>query len=141
MNHLYRFLYLGYVTVWLLNECKYLGRIDYTTIVGNGNYALINELIIGNFLFGAVGMMISLLIMSSQKTGVYLIFTCSIGLAVAAGTLYLDSSVTGNAGQAHMESTLAFFAWLMPLVILSWSGILKDLGAAIFNHKNKRDDR
>jgi hypothetical protein len=89
--HLYRCLYLGYATIWLLNEYKYLGRIDYATPVGNGNYALnyalINELIIGNLLFGAIGIAISLLIGSSQKTWLYFIYTCTIGLAIAIATL------------------------------------------------------
>ncbi|WP_310486726.1 hypothetical protein [Chamaesiphon sp. VAR_69_metabat_338] len=141
MNHLYRFLYLGYVIIWLLNESKYLGRIDYTSIVGKGNYALIHELIIGNLLFGTIGLMISVLIGSSQKTNIYFICTCAIGLAVAAGTLYLDSSVTGNAGQAHMDSVLALFAWLLPWVGFGWRGIIKDLAAAIFKQHKKPKDR
>jgi hypothetical protein len=143
--HLYRCLYLGYATIWLLNEYKYLGRIDYATPVGNGNYALnyalINELIIGNLLFGAIGIAISLLIGSSQKTWLYFIYTCTIGLAIAIATLYLDSSVTSNAAQAHMNSVFAVFAWLLPLSLAAWRGIFKDLGAAIFKHKQKRDDQ
>jgi hypothetical protein len=140
VNHLYRFVYLAYITIWLLNEFKYLSRIDYTSIVGKGNYALIHELIIGNLLFGAVGLVISLLIGSSQKTNIYFICTCALGLGIAAGTLYLDSSVTGN-GQAHMDSVLALFAWLIPLVGFGWRGIIKDLGAAIFRQNKKHNNR
>jgi hypothetical protein len=141
VNHLYRFVYLGYVTIWLLNEYQYLDRIDYMTLIGNGNYAIINELIIGNLLFGSIGIMISLLIMSSQKTRLYFICTCAIGLAIAIATLYLDSSVTGNAGQAHMNSVLAVFAWLLSISISTWRGIIKDLGTAIFKSKHKHKDR
>jgi hypothetical protein len=141
VNHLYRFLYLGYITVWLLNESKYLGRIDYTMPVGNGNYALINELIIGNVLFGSIGIALSLLIGSSQKNWLYFIYTCTIGLAIAIATLYLDSSVTSNTAQAHMNSVYALFVWLLPISLSAWRGIFKDLGAAIFKYKNKRNDR
>jgi hypothetical protein len=137
MKNIYRYFYLVYVTIWLLNQYKYLARIDYTALVGNKNYVLINELIVGNFLFGAIGLMISVLILSSQKTGVYFIFTCAIGLTIAAVTLYLDASVTVNAGQAHLNSVLALFVWLIPVVIAGWSGIFRDLGAAI---NKKRDD-
>ena len=65
MKNIHRYLYILYVTIWLLNEYKYLHRIDYNALVGQENYLLINELIIGNFLFGAIGLMISLLISSS----------------------------------------------------------------------------
>ena len=137
MKNIYRYFYVGYVTTWLLNQFKYLARIDYSASVGKENYALINQLIVGNLLFGAIGLMISLLIQSSQKTGIYVVFTCAIGLVIAAVTLYLDASVTGNAAQAHLNSVLAVFTWLIPVVIAGWSGIIKDLGAAI---NKKRDD-
>jgi hypothetical protein len=137
VNSPYRFVYIGYVIVWLLNEYKYIDLIDYKMTVGNGNYALINELIIGNFLFGSIGIIISLLIMSSKKTNMYFICTCAIGLAIAAGTLYLDSSVTGNAAQAHMSSVFALFTWLLPISMFAWRGIFKDLGAAVFRRKKK----
>jgi hypothetical protein len=140
VNYLYRFLYLGYITVWLLNEYKYLGRIDYSMLVGNENYALINELIIGNLLFGAIGIAISLLIVSSQKTWVYFIWTCTIGLAIAIATLYLDAAFTNRAAQAHVNSVLALFLWLLTGSLSTWRGIFKDLGTAIFNRKNKRKD-
>lgn len=145
MIHLYRCLYLGYTTIWLLNEYKYLGRIDYATPVGNGNYALnyalINELIIGNLLFGAIGIAISLLIGVSQKTWRYFICTCTIGLAIAIATLYLDSLVTSNAAQAHMNSVFAVFAWLLPSALSAWRGIFRDVGVAIFKRKHQRKDR
>uniref|UniRef100_UPI00286D2747 hypothetical protein n=1 Tax=Chamaesiphon sp. OTE_8_metabat_110 TaxID=2964696 RepID=UPI00286D2747 len=70
MKNIHRYFYLIYVTIWLLNEYKYLHHIDYNAIVGKENYQLINELIIGNFLFGAIVLMISLLILSSRKTGI-----------------------------------------------------------------------
>jgi hypothetical protein len=141
VNHLYRFLYLGYITIWLLNEYKYVGRIDYSMPVGNGNYALINELIVGNLLFGAIGIAISLLIVSSQKTWIYFICTCAIGVTIEIAILYLDSAVTSNTAQAHVNSVYALFAWLLPISLATWRGIFKDLGAAIFNKKNKRIDR
>ena len=137
MNNIHRYLYLVYVTFWLVNECKYLVRIDFSSLDRQGNYALIDQLIFGNLLFGATGIVISLLIMSSKKTGAYLISTCALGLIIASGTLYLDASFTGNAGQAHMNSVLAFFGWIIPLIIAGWSGIFKDLGSAI---TKKRDD-
>jgi hypothetical protein len=138
MNNIHRYLYLVYIAIWLLNERKYLDRIDYSAIDGRGNYGLINQLILGNFLFGSIGIIISLLIMSSKKTGAYFIFTCAIGLTIAAGTLYLDALVTGNAAQAHMNSVLALLAWMIPVVVAGWSGIIRDIGAAI---NKKRDDR
>jgi hypothetical protein len=138
MNNIHRFFYLVYVIFWLLNEYKYLARIDFSAFDRQGNYELINQLILGNFLFGAIGTIISILILSAKKTGTYLIFTCAIGLTIAAVTIYLDASFTGNAGQAHMSSVLALFAWTIPLVLAGWKGILKDLGAAI---TKKRDDR
>ncbi len=141
MNYLYRFLYLGYITIWLLNESKYLGRIDYAMPIGNGNYALINELIVGNLLFGSIGIAISLLIVSSQKNWLYFICTCAIGLAIAIATVYLDASVTSNTAQAQMNSVFALFGWLLPISLSAWRGIFKDLGAAIFNRRNKHDDR
>jgi hypothetical protein len=138
MKNIFRYLYFGYVAIWLLNEYKYLRRIEYTAIVGKGNYQLIDELIVGNFLFGAIGLMISVLAISSQKTGIYFIFTCSIGLAIAAGTLYLDATVTANAGQAHLNSALALFVWMIPVIIAGWRGIIKDIGKAINkNHKER----
>ncbi|WP_309742727.1 hypothetical protein [Chamaesiphon sp. OTE_20_metabat_361] len=137
MKNIHRYLYLIYVTIWLLNEYKYFRRIDYNAIVGKENYQLINELIIGNFLFGAIGLTISLLILSSRKTGIYFIFTCAIGLAIAAATLYLDATVTANAAQAHLNSVMALFVWLMPIVIAGWQGIIKDVGAAI--NKSRKD--
>jgi hypothetical protein len=138
MNHIYRFLYLVYVTIWLLSEYKYFHQIEYSPLAVRKNFDLINELILGNFLFGSIGILISLLLMSYKKTGIYFIFTCAIGLAIAVGTLYLDSSVTGNAAQAHMNSVLALVVWMIPVVLSGWMGILKDLVAAI-NHK--RDGR
>jgi hypothetical protein len=137
MKNIHRYFYLIYVTIWLLNEYKYLSHIDYNPIVGKENYLLINELIIGNFLFGAIGLMISLLILSSRKTGSYFMFTCSIGLAIAAGALYLDATVTANAAQAHPNSVIALVAWLIPIVIAGWRGIIKDLGRAI--NKQRKD--
>jgi hypothetical protein len=141
VNYLYRFLYLGYITVWLLNEYKYVGRIDYSMPVGNSNYALINELIIGNLLFGAIGIAISLLIVSSQKTWLYFICTCAIGMAIEIVILYLDSVVTSNTAQAHMNSVYALFVWLLPISLATWRGIFQDLVAAIVKRKHKRDDR
>jgi hypothetical protein len=138
MKNIYRYFYVGYVIIWLLNEYKYLRRIDYSALVGTGNYALINELIVGNILFGTIGLMISLLIRSSQKTGIYFIFTCAIGLIIAAVTLYLDASFTVNAGQAHLNSVLAVFGWLIPLIIAGWSGIFKDLGKVITKQRKDR---
>jgi hypothetical protein len=138
MKNIYRYFYVGYVAIWLLNEYKYLHRIDYLALVGKGNYALINELIVGNLLFGTIGVMISLLIRSSQKTGIYFIFTCAIGLIIAAVTLYLDASFTVNAGQAHLNSVLAVFGWLIPLIIAGWSGIFKDLGKVITKQRKDR---
>ena len=141
MNYLYRFLYLGYITIWLLNEYKYVGRIDYSMPIGNGNYALINELIIGNLLFGAIGVTLSLLIVSSQKNWLYFICTCATGVAIEIAILYLDSAVTSNTAQAHMNSVYALFAWLLPISLATWRGIFKDLVAAIVKRKHKRDDR
>ena len=138
MKNIHRYLYILYVTIWLLNEYKYLHRIDYNALVGQENYLLINELIIGNFLFGAIGLMISLLIGSSRTTGIYFIFTCSIGLAVAAATLSLDATVTVNAAQAHLNSVVALFVWLIPIVIAGWRGIIKDVGKAIHKHGKDR---
>jgi hypothetical protein len=141
VNYLYRFLYLGYLTVWLLNESKYLGRIDYAMPVGNENYVLINELIVGNLLFGAIGIALSLLILSSQKTWLYFICTCAIGVAIAIATVCLDASVTSNTAQAQMNSVLALFAWLLTASLFAWRGIFQDLGAAIVKRKHKRDNR
>lgn len=141
MNHLHRYFYLAYVVVWLLNEYKYLSQIDYTTAVGNGNYALIDELIIGNLLFGSIGTIVSLLLGVSNKTSIYFICNCTIGLAIAAGTLYLDSAVTANAGQAHLNSVFALFAWLLTISISTWRGIIKDLAAAIFKIGSKRNHK
>jgi hypothetical protein len=141
VNHLYRFLYLGYTTVWLLNEYKYLARIDYSKAIGNTNYALINELIIGNLLFGAIGIAMSLLIGSSQKNWVYFIYTCASGLTIAIATLYLDAAFTNRAAQANINSVLALFAWLLTTSLSTWRGIFNDLAVAISNRQNKRDDR
>jgi hypothetical protein len=138
MKNIHRYLYILYVTIWLLNKYKYLHRIDFHAIVGQENYRLINELIIGNFLFGAIGLMISLLIGSSRRTGIYFIFTCSIGLTIAAATLYLDATVTANAAQAHLNSVIALFVWLIPIVIAGWRGIIKDLGKAIYQNRKDR---
>ncbi len=138
MKNIYRYFYIGYVIIWLLNEYKYFNRIDYSALVGKENYALINELIVGNLFFGTIGLMISVLIRSSQKTGIYFIFTCALGLIIAAVTLYLDASFTVNAGQAHLNSVLAVFGWLVPLAIAGWSGIFKDLGQAITKQRKDR---
>ncbi|AFY96386.1 hypothetical protein [Chamaesiphon minutus] len=138
MKNMHRYLYLVFVTLWLLNQYKYLTRIDFSSLDRQRNYALIDRLIIDNFLFGAFGIVISLLIISQKKTSAYLIFTCALGLAIAIGTIYLDASFTRNGGQAHLNSVMAFFGWMIPISIAGWSGIFKDLGAAIMR---KRDDR
>jgi hypothetical protein len=138
MKNIHRYIYLFYITIWLLNKYKYLTRIDFSSLDRQGNYAIIDRLIIDNFLFGAFGIVISLLIMSQKRTGAYLIFTCAIGLTIAVGTIYLDAAFTRNGGQAHVNSVMAFFGWLIPIIIAGWRGIFKDLGTAIIK---KRDDR
>lgn len=138
MNNIYRYFYLVYVTFWLLNKHKYLARLDFSAFDRQGNYALVDRLIIDNFLFGAIGIVISLLIRSQKKTGAYLISTCAIGLIIAVVTIYLDASFTRNGGQAHVNSVMAFFGWLIPIIIAGWSGIFKDLGSVIIK---KREDR
>jgi Zn-dependent protease len=138
ITNIHRYFYLFYVSLWLIGEGQYLYRMDYSAIDGGKNYDVINEMILVNFLFGSIGIIFSLLILSSKKTGVYFICTCAIGLAIAGGTLYLDSLVTGNAAQAHMNSVLAFFIWLIPVVSGGWIGIVKDIRAAI---NKQRDDR
>jgi Zn-dependent protease len=138
ITNIHRYFYLFYVSLWLIGEGQYLYRMDYSAIDGGKNYDVINEMILVNFLFGSIGIIFSLLILSSKKIGVYFICTCAIGLAIAGGTLYLDSLVTGNAAQAHMNSVLAFFIWLIPVVSGGWIGIVKDIRAAI---NKQRDDR
>lgn len=138
MKNIHRYLYLVYATLWLLNKHKYLTQIDFSSIDRQGNYAIVDRLIIDNFLFGAFGIVISLLIVSQKKTGAYLIFTCAIGLTIAATTIYLDASFTRNGGQAHVNSVIAFFGWTIPIIIAGWRGIFKDLGAVIIK---KRSDR
>lgn len=138
MKHIYRYIYVFYVAIWVISQAKQLERIDYQGNGGNQNYEIINTLIFGNFLFGLIGLVFSLLILAIEKTNIYLIWTCAIGLAIAGGTLYLDATFTGNAAQAHMNSVLALFVWLAPVVICGWMGIVKDIGAAITKN---RDDR
>ncbi|PSB41098.1 hypothetical protein C7B77_27705 [Chamaesiphon polymorphus CCALA 037] len=138
MNNIHRYCYLLYITIWLVNKYKYLTRIDFSSLDRQGNYALVDRLIIDNILFGAIGILISLLIGSQKKTGTYLICTCAIGLTIAAVTIYLDASFTRNGGQAHVNSVIAFFGWMIPIVIAGWKEIFKDLGSAIIK---KRDER
>lgn len=138
INHLHRYIYLIYIAIWLQGVGKHLNGIEYSLTSGQHNYAIVDRMILANFLFGAIGMMLSLAIRSRKKTGVYFIFTCAIGLTIAVGTLYLDSLVTGNAAQAHMNSILAFCAWMIPVVVSGWIGIIKDLGAAINKQRNDR---
>jgi hypothetical protein len=138
MNNNYRYIYIFYMAIWLICEGRYFHQISDFLSREESVSMSVNETLVTNFRFGAIGLILSLIILLTKKTGVYFIYTCAIGLLMAGITAHLDDLEPSSGAQSHINSANSLGIWLLLMAVACTIQIvtfLADLGAKV------RDDR
>ncbi len=123
MNNNYRYIYIFYLAIWSVCQGRYFHQIADFLSREESIYSSINDATVTNFRFGAIGLMLSLIILLTKKTGVYFIYTCAIGLVMAGVIAHLDDLEPSSGAQSHMNSASNLGGWilLMAIVCSIWS--------------------
>jgi uncharacterized membrane protein len=138
MNNHYRYIYISYMAIWLLCEGRYFHQISDFLSREESVSMSVNETLVTNFRFGAIGLILSLIILLTKKTGVYFIYTCAIGLVMAGITSHLDDLEPSSGAQSHINSATSLGIWLLLMAIICSIWLVK----ALVNLVAKiRDDR
>ncbi len=127
MNNKYRYIYIFYLAIWLLCEGQYFHQIADFLSREESIHSIVNDAIVTNFRFGAIGLILSLIILLTKKTGVYFIYTCAIGLVMAGVTAHLDDLEPSSGAQSHMNSTASLGIWILIIAIICSIWIVKVL--------------
>jgi hypothetical protein len=138
MNNNYRYIYIFYMAIWLICEGRYFHQISDFLSREESVSMSVNETLVTNFRFGAIGLILSLIILLTKKTGAYFIYTCAIGLVMAGITSHLDDLEPSSGAQSHINSAASLGIWLLLMAVALTIQIvtfLVNLGAKV------RDDR
>jgi uncharacterized membrane protein len=126
------------MAIWLLCEGRYFHQISDFLSREESVSMSVNETLVTNFRFGAIGLILSLIILLTKKTGVYFIYTCAIGLVMAGITSHLDDLEPSSGAQSHINSATSLGIWLLLMAIICSIWLVK----ALVNLVAKiRDDR